>query len=211
MGFKRLIASLVAAAALCSAVPAAFADQSPRSWAGLYVGGHAAYGEVPLQESIVAPEGFVGGGQAGFNLQWGRLVAGIEGDYSAGSIDDTVALTDPIFGRASVGLEVDNIASVRGRLGFTAYDCLLLYGTLGYGWADVEASLSIPSVGIALSDSFDFEGAVYGAGVEYRFSDLVSGRIEGLRYDLHQEDNRDNGMNLDVVRVGLDFHLPVGR
>lgn len=198
------------AAVACSAVvPAASAE--PRSWAGLHAGGHGAYGEVPLQESTVEPEGFIGGGQAGFSLQWGGIVAGIEGDYTAGTIDDTVSFDAPLFGRTNVGLAVDNIASVRGRLGFTAYDDMLLFGTVGYGWADVEATLAVPSVGIALADKLDFEGLVYGAGLQYRFTDLVSGRIEGLRYDLHQEDDHDNEMNIDVVRIGLDLHLPVGR
>ncbi len=211
MRFKAGIAAL----ALVAAVPAASAEPSGRTWSGLYVGGHAGYGRVPLQDSLLDPDGLTGGGQVGVNVQWGRVVAGIEGDYSAGSVDDTYTesipgtFLTPAF-NIDTTIDVESIASVRGRLGFTAYDNLLLFGTVGYAWAETEATVSVPAFDVKLTDKSDFEGLVYGAGFAYRFSELLSGRVEGLRYDLEQEGN-DGEMTINVARIGLDLHLPVGR
>ena len=59
-------------------------------WTGFYVGGHVGYGWAEkdwqdgfgLRTSRTTPNGFLGGGQAGFNYQIGQFVLGVEGDFS---------------------------------------------------------------------------------------------------------------------------------
>src|SRR2546421_9628402 len=59
-------------------------------WTGFYVGGHVGYGwaQKEWQDSFGlfnvsnTPNGFLGGGQAGFNYQIGQFVLGAEGDFS---------------------------------------------------------------------------------------------------------------------------------
>src|SRR5207253_5189332 len=59
-------------------------------WTGFYVGGHVGYGwaKKDWQDSFglfnlsTDPNGFLGGGQVGFNYQIGQFVLGAEGDFS---------------------------------------------------------------------------------------------------------------------------------
>ena len=63
------------------------------SWAGFYIGVHAGYGwsSIEWQEGAFVGshdgEGGLAGGQIGFNLQFGRLVYGLEADAAASLIE----------------------------------------------------------------------------------------------------------------------------
>ena len=72
-------------------------EGGPYSWGGLYAGAHVGFGG-PVMEGMYNPDplpnesldltnistlGALGGGQAGFNWQWGSLVFGVEGDVAA--------------------------------------------------------------------------------------------------------------------------------
>ena len=63
---------------------------SPWNWTGFYIGGHAGYAwsdvtwdNVSLTGEPVSNDdsGFIGGGQVGYNWQFGQVVLGIEGTY----------------------------------------------------------------------------------------------------------------------------------
>src|SRR3954463_15721237 len=59
-------------------------------WTGFYIGGHVGYGWAdktwsdPFNFGTVShnADGFLGGGQAGFNYQVGQFVFGAEGDFT---------------------------------------------------------------------------------------------------------------------------------
>jgi outer membrane immunogenic protein len=99
------------------------------TWTGLYVGANAGYGwsvddtatingaTVDLGEA----NGFVGGGQVGFNYQIGAFVVGVEGDLQWANFGDDTS--DGWFGTA------------RARAG-VAFDRALVYATGGFAFAD---------------------------------------------------------------------------
>ena len=140
MGLRAFVGALVfAAGAGFTVCPAAAADLSVPptpvpvapvasapaaifSWTGLYIGGHAGVGlgrpswsdPVSGANNIFASgAGFVGGAQAGANLQFNRLVLGVEGDFSyavAGEIGECVL----VAGESDAALAVDEKA-LEGR------------------------------------------------------------------------------------------------
>src|SRR6266540_6846662 len=71
------------------APPAAAPVVTVYNWTGFYVGGHVGYGwgkkdwtdTLGLFGISQQPDGFLGGGQVGFNYQIGQFVAGVEGDF----------------------------------------------------------------------------------------------------------------------------------
>jgi outer membrane immunogenic protein len=142
-------------------------------------------------------DGFVGGGQIGYNYQIGNWVIGLEADAQWADMNHDrrgsfVTLTPPVAGfvggrNADLG-GIDWFGTVRGRVGY-AWDRLLVYGTggLAYGGADDH------------DDTFGFRGRsddirtgfTAGGGVEYAFTPNWTAKIEGLYVNLDR--NRSNG------------------
>lgn len=204
------------------------------SWTGFYVGGHLGYswvdvsgihdsgGAVAAQtnlNNLDLDESF-GGVQAGYNFQAGQFVYGVEGDYSWLSNSDTIPagpVNDDIA-RA----EIDYLASIRARLGW-AWQNVLLFGTVGWGWADYEFSVTETDAAPPVTGkiSFSEDGIVYGGGIDVGLTKAVSVRAEYLRYDVGARralteppipDADDPGDfvefdDIDVVRGVLSFRL----
>ena len=63
---------------------------------------------------------------------------------------------------------------------------MLVYGTGGIGWADVEVNASATTLGSS-SSSNTHVGWVAGSGVEMKLTPNLSGRIEALHYGLGSE------------------------
>ncbi len=128
-----------------------------------------------------------------------RFVYGVEADISGSGIDG---------GNNCCGHTVNWLASVRGRLGLTAYDNrTLFYATAGAAWADIEYS----SLGNFSETHF---GWVAGGGVERAFTPNVTGRIEYLYYAFDGVDAPAGAVapgtaNLEptvqTLRMGLNF------
>src|SRR5947207_2345642 len=82
------------------------------NWSGFYIGGHLGYGSSGFQNNSELAlgtrrgKGLVGGLQAGYNIQNGNIVWGIEGDLSAAGLN--THLSDNSY-------TTDLLASVRGR------------------------------------------------------------------------------------------------
>ncbi len=113
----------------------------------------------------VNQNGFIGGGQVGYNYQWGQsIVVGLEADiqgagirgrggYSGASTDalafgiggvNILSLSRTAIGSGEINAGIDWMGTVRGRLGWLAMPTLLLYGTggLAYGGAYANATHS---------------------------------------------------------------------
>ncbi len=192
----------IALMALTLMAPSAQADVPP-IWTGFYVGAHAGYGEALDEPAPFDVSGGVLGLHAGYNHQAGMFVIGVEGDWSGTSLDDSATA-----GGIRVKLSVDDLASIRARLGFVAWQNALLYGTVGYAWG--EAGTNVNFAGLGFSRSTDFDGLVAGGGIDYRMSPDWSVRVEGLRYWLEPDTNNPNVDDLDVavVRAGVTWHWP---
>ena len=155
------------------------------------------------------PRGFVGGGQLGYNYQNDRWVWGLEADFSGARItgsatkEQTVPVTGfpailaTITGKAEQTL--DFLGTLRGRLGFTPVNSLLIYvsGGLAYGHVKSDANtwdaplcfnaLFPCSTGPASGSASSWRaGWSVGGGVEsmLSFAPHWSVKVEYLYYDL---------------------------
>src|SRR6185295_337677 len=168
---------LIAAALLSVATAASAADIPARpytkappplvspayNWSGFYIGAMGGYG----WDSGDSSGGF-GGGTIGYNWQFpgSQFVFGIEVDAAGGSIKDS--LTEDIGGGvlATEELKINSFGSVTGRAGF-ALDAALIYAKGGFAWANRKDSISVPALGVAISDSQSHTGYTIGGGLEY--------------------------------------------
>jgi outer membrane immunogenic protein len=178
-------------------------------WAGFYAGAHGGYGwgddpaTLPLALLDFAPDGaltgaksqgWVAGGHFGHNWQYDRAVAGLEADLSAADIKGSTSTGSIAFPGFASTLKFDekvkSLGSLRGRLGWTPTETILLYGTAGLGWERLEitqvqqdtTATGVTSTRTATpSDRF---GWVAGAGGEMMLgSSNWIGRLEYLHYD----------------------------
>ena len=112
----------------------------------IYIGGHlgGGYGEFVVERSVHAAGnnnfnnwGFLGGAQVGANVQFNRLVLGVEGDFSWTNIKNKG--TDSIGD--TLNTNVPWTSTVTGRVG-AAFDRLLVYGKGGLALAEGQEQLT---------------------------------------------------------------------
>jgi len=142
--------------------------------------------------------GFIGGGQAGYNYQWGSWVFGVETDFDGTTLSRSRSVIGPTFVEPFFGLndfftangsvKLDWLGSTRGRVGY-AWDRLLIYGTGGVAYGGASSSLNV----FDAVDGFGFSssggsstrtGWTAGGGVEYAFTNNWIIGAEYLYYDL---------------------------
>ena len=155
--------------------------------------------------------GFIGGGQIGYNWQFGgRYVVGVEADIQGvvggrGTANGIgVAPVIPgapphfylSFNQASKSL--DYLGTVRGRAGFLFTPNLLVYATggLAYGGVNVRNSIfqahfvggaplaTLPNFGTSSAFSNTRAGWTVGGGGEWMFAPKWSAKVEYLYYNL---------------------------
>jgi outer membrane immunogenic protein len=181
------------------------------NWTGFYIGIHGGGAWLDHNQSTVANNGtcnsvgfgptsvadcsltaFGGifGGFAGYNVQSGNVVYGIEVDGSWTGLKKSVSTPDAV-GISSANLmtytgRVDWLATARGRLGITMSPTLLYvtggaaFGGVKSSWTDndpapINATLAVDKVKV---------GWVAGGGIEHAFAGNWLVRVEGLYHDL---------------------------
>src|SRR5882757_6687847 len=129
--------------------------------------------------------GFIGGGQAGYNWQRGTWLFGIEGDiqYSDERGRGEVCLVAGCAigtGLFTANYKLDWFGTARGRVGFLPTERVLLYATggLAYGHFGADAPL------LPLSWGSTRAGWTVGAGVEAAIDRNWSVKLEYLYTDL---------------------------
>ncbi|ALK08631.1 outer membrane protein [Blastochloris viridis] len=153
----------------------------PFSWTGFYVGAHlgGAWSESGWGDDWGAgwagghdASGFIGGGQIGYNYQFGQWVVGVEGDMSWTDLGGTD------WGGIgwSGGSDINWIATLTGRVGY-AIDNTLIYVKGGAAFADVERWVAYNG-GTVFKDSDTRTGWTIGAGVEWAFAQNWSAKLE---------------------------------
>ena len=191
------------------AVPPAF------TWTGLYVGVN---GGVAFQDENRRRGGrgggrggddssILGGGQIGYNMQFGMFVAGVEADIQAIDFERINPALNPNRNRNRVNGrdnddEVDLFGTVRGRLGLAFFDRGLIYATGGLAYSD------------------DTTGWVAGGGVEWALpvnwfgSSAVTFGIEGLWLSFDEDDDDFDGVVGTFTPAGggdpIDVVAPAG-
>ena len=141
--------------------------------------------------------GAIGGAQIGYDFEWPfGLLTGVEADFQAFSFSDSAQLsTAALTGSAGAvkgTKRVDNLGTLRLRLGYQVTPGVLFYGTGGYAYGQAGFTAS----GAAVSFPLNFAavslanyagqrgGFAAGGGLEYAISPNLIGRVEYLRYDL---------------------------
>jgi outer membrane immunogenic protein len=156
--------------------------------------------------------GFIGGGQVGYNYQFGpNWLVGIEADiqgivenHGTGSVFEfgqPVGFpTELIVSTDTATKRLDYLGTVRGRLGWLVTPTLLLYGGGGLAYGGVNASVHVlqQDLDTLASDFSAFYssfasvsttrvGWTAGGGVEWMFLPNWSLKVEYLYYDLGSE------------------------
>jgi len=123
-----------------------------------------------------------GGGQAGVNYQLSSIVLSVEGDISGTYLSSSAACPNPAF---ACGHNLDWLASLRARAGFTPFDRALVYATGGPALSDLHYTAVPPGVAPdVFSGNFDNTtvGWAVGGGVEYAFTKNWSVKVEDIYY-----------------------------
>ncbi|KAA2234357.1 outer membrane protein [Salinarimonas soli] len=205
------------------------------TWTGFYVGvqGGYAFGQenVRIYDTVTGLnygrldgsdlDGVVGGVHAGYNVQFGSIVVGVEGDIEATGIEskrvETYTAGGVVF-TDSYKATLDYQASLRARIGF-AFDRALVYATGGVAYGDFGARFSSTAAvgGVSVTNSIKFSddafGYTLGAGVEYAVTNNLTVRAEYryTSYDLGRFDDRTVGLgassepDFHTVRVGASY------
>jgi outer membrane immunogenic protein len=173
------------------------------TWTGFYAGINAGYG-FGRSDWDPAPgrfdtDGFLVGGTLGYNLQTGSFVFGIEGD---------IAYSDMKGDTAGVETRVPWFGTVRGRIGYAAFDRLLPYITGGAAIGQVKMNTG------AGKDEDTKVGWTIGGGVEWAFLANWSAKIEYLYADLGEAScdiaacaGTDVSFKTSIVRGGLNYRF----
>jgi outer membrane immunogenic protein len=153
------------------------------------------------------PAGFIGGGQIGYNYQFANsFVVGLEADIDgiagahshaglaqAGTVPGA-AVTIGADGALAWTKSVDYLGTVRGRFGFLVIPTLLVYGTGGLAYGEINASTGVTeslgfvdtpgTFGTFGSTTTTRVGWTAGGGLEWMFWPNWSFKVEYLYYDL---------------------------
>ncbi len=196
-------------------------------WAGPYVGLHGGYaldedntayvaGAQAANNTAIAggnrpsqlirdKDGYVAGVQSGWNIQAGRVVLGLEGDFSFTDFSSRKGLVGLNGTRSNVLTRNNYMGTERGRLGYVMPGGVLLYGTGGYATTQVQDKAFFRNAQgqVAFSGVHEYKpsGWVAGAGVEYaipaaflaRYSGFLANSkittgVEWLHYDFDDKD-----------------------
>ena len=231
---------------LRSAPPAFVAPLPVFTWTGFYLGANAGYafdgntrvnlsgvtagnaaaitggfrpGRVNINDS-----GFTGGGQIGYNYQFGGgsgVVVGVEADAAYTDLGRTITYAPVIGGLTyptTFHSSLDYLGTVRGRLGY-AFNQFLIYGTGGFAYGEVNSNSTLYSTGgvpiFTGSRSTMRTGYTYGGGVEYALptnsflnffhSSAVTVKAEYLHYNLGTTNVALNPVNFGVGAFNARF------
>lgn len=232
-----LVATPVLAADLTMPVKAPPAPPPVCTWCGFYIGaniggswGNArstfdAPGFPAFFSDTTHPDGFIGGGQFGYNWQTGNWVFGIETDIQGSGQRGSAtlaALATPLgVVSLSEGDKQTWFGTTRGRLGLTfgTDNNWLVYGTGGVAYGNVNSTftLTTPLGTGSVSNSSTAVGWTAGAGLEYMFLPRWSFKAEYLYTDLGTETftlpftvSQHIRFEDNIARVGVNYHFGGG-
>lgn len=192
--------------------PAYVAPAPVFSWSGFYLGINGGYmwGSSDWSGGAgsfsVDPKGWLVGGTAGYNLQTGNWVWGIEGDIDYANLKGT---NTDVCGGCTI--KDTWLGTVRGRIGYAGWSGWMPYFTGGGAFGNVY--VSTPGGSVSRTKS----GYTVGAGVEYAFLSNWSAKLEYLYVDLGTAtcnyatcaipSDASVDFTANIVRVGLNYRF----
>jgi outer membrane immunogenic protein len=219
---KRFLLATAAVLALAAATAPASAADLPRAqpvvqapvvapltvydWTGFYIGvngggawGRSSFDGLTGTNDHFNTSGGLAGGTAGYNLQYGRAVFGLEGDIDWTNINGSATC---VGGFATCQTRNDWLGTARGRLGY-AFDRFLPFVTGGLAAGDIKAN--VPGFGSASTTN---AGWTVGGGLEVALGSNWSAKAEYLHVDLG---NLNCGTACTGTTSNVDFTTNVVR
>lgn len=236
-------------------VVSAPAEAQNVNWSGFYVGANAGHGwadlagtdgflqtdgtvfgitpgavqQYPAEDSTSSFGGWLGGVQAGYQLQWGQWVAGLEADFQWTDIGEKGQSLGSDQGPTyNTSAKIDTFGTVRLRGGW-AMGNVLFYATGGLAYGQGKGAVSVkpgaptmpvPGGPYAGSDIQVTVGWTVGGGVEFALTEAISLKVEYLHVDLGDATYRfdlagsggsfieqKQALDMDLVRVGLNVRF----
>jgi outer membrane immunogenic protein len=237
--FAAAVAALSTVTAFAADVPVRIYKKAPPpapvyDWTGFYVGVNVGGGvgrnrtvhpntaaAGSAEQSNQSPAGVIGGGQAGYNWQFGRWLAGLETDVQASGqrTDYTCdASCNPLFATARHTQEIGWFGTTRGRLGLI-FGPTLSYITGGVAYGRVSTSVTVNDGPTTVaSNSRTKSGWTLGSGVEASLGGNWTGKIEylymnfgaqgyGLTTPVLGAQTVSSEIRNNVFRAGLNYNL----
>jgi outer membrane immunogenic protein len=170
--------------------------------------------------------GSVFGGHFGYNSQVGGSgIVGVEADISATTIKGSQSASNVYNQFAGVGTltqvgtletKLRDLGSVRAKLGFVPWDSVLIYGTGGLAWGQVDEALTTAQTGSLGSSTGTSSGSVTrfgwsaGAGADWKIGQNVILGVLYLHYDLGSASATLTSVSSQVGLLGVasSFTLP---
>ena len=206
------------------------------NWTGFYLGGNIGSGTardrsslagigVPSEQFNLAPDGVVGGVQAGYNWQAANWVYGLEADIQGSSQQDNrtcIVFCNAPAAAVAYDATLPWFGTVRGRLGYSV-GSTLFYATGGYAYGSVKTKTTSTFAGASFLDSSSTtkSGWTAGAGIETPFTFLGlfgpnwTSKTEYLYVDLGSTTNpivggvlvNTTSVKEHIFRTGLNYHF----
>ncbi len=196
--------------------------RAPR-FSGFYLGGSAGYGVIKSDQQLdrgtnhgadaVSPGGFAGSITAGYNFALNdMLVLGVEGDLGVAAIsEDEKSVFDGHSWKPSFG---PTWGTVRGRVGWTIMDSLMLYGTGGVAFMQTDNWTLGNNANESSWDAKTRTGWTLGVGMEYAIDERWSAKAEYLYMDFgkHHGYTEDNDPywyddKAHIFRLGVNYRF----
>ncbi|MBR1219141.1 porin family protein [Bradyrhizobium sp. U87765 SZCCT0131] len=214
-----------------------YAPEPVANWSGVYLGGNVG-GATALNRSTLAataltnekfnlaPDGYLGGVQIGYNWQAGAWVYGLETDIQGSSQkDDKPCQLGCFLGipqLATFNQKMQWFGTARGRIGYSV-GSTLFYATGGFAYGNVKTDVAGSFLGTAFAQSFSRTrtGYAVGGGIESPFDIFGlfgknwTSKTEYLYVDLGRSTDVITGTGLTfstkaqehVFRTGLNYHF----
>lgn len=218
-----LLPILLCAAAAVAAEESKSSEQSLEvvQWSGIHAGLHGGYGRgrtawifpssgyfnlLPGDRFAIEPEGGLIGGHLLVSRQFGRFVLGVEAAYGRSTLTAArYGAVTPIFPLDRFQTDVEDMASVSGRLGYVL-GRWQLYAKAGWANAEItqHALSGPPGAGVIASVGGRRNGGVFGGGAEYRLTPDVS---VGLQYDFARFGSDDHASTTTGTPPPQPFNL----
>ena len=222
------------------------------SWTGFYLGGNVGYGwgssaaNETFIDSVtglvlgtgtgtVHPNGVIGGGQIGYNWQFGNWVTGLEADIQASGQQGSATLICPAgicsatTVTSSLTEKLEWFGTVRPRLGWTVTPTTMIYATGGLAYGELSdngtISNAVTTTGFSLSKTS--VGWTAGGGIEGQLTGNWTWKVEYLFLALDEPSGTfsttilppfrgtgPNTTNIDpiftdnIVRAGINYKWP---
>jgi outer membrane immunogenic protein len=238
---KRILFTTVALGVLGLMSPALSADLPMKAgpavtplydWSGFYVGVFGGGGMGNHNYNNGTPTNYanylinydstggIGGGEIGYNVQSGMMVAGVEADgfWSGIKGSDIAAFNAGTLPAGITAYDATNLrwgGTLRARGGI-AVDRLLLFFTGGWAYGDLVHTSTVPAVAV---DQFTNHrsGLTAGGGIAYAVTNNLIGKFEYRYYDFGRYNRAGSPLTpsgqlpytvdntYSVVTIGLDY------